>query len=537
MFSFFICVTIVKLSMVNAMLDVDDLQLLFNSKHCIEASVVPLIPFQQNSAILDKDSTSTVEQLTVNVTETSKIKVGQSVTSRINELAQHNVIKYTYKLLSEEGPPHERIYKVTLILGDEKYEGSGSSLKKAQQDAAALALANTYYEHPPVKIKSDEEKSQTPTVTLNNIAMKLGLGVSYYLLNGKEEQEITGYGAGDNAYGKSKNYPKWNSSGSLRMPVEEPQVSGPFKVRVKVGESVFEGMAHTIQAARHDAAAKAIRDMEKRVLYKDNVCLNEESVDECKKKKESLKSPISRVHEAAQKRNLPVEFNIVEETGKSHQKVFITQCKLGDFITEGEGKSKKESKREAAEKMLHNLADLPEHFDENAIVSGFKNKKKRKKKKKQIMRNNINSVAETFGNVLSSIWSSGDATPVEDAHTIAQNKKTSSLKSDIKSAKDKLLEISHKLNIQVQFTDLSKHGDDFYSLTFLEVHPAHICLGKASTREKSHDAAALHGIKFLQKSGMLEKAGITEYKESVEFEDTYAQKDDIYSMFEELDKE
>lgn len=59
------------------------------------------------------------------------------------------------------------------------------------------------------------------------------------------------------------------------MPVEEPQVSGPFKVRVKVGESVFEGMAHTIQAARHDAAAKAIRDMEKRVLYKDNVCLNE----------------------------------------------------------------------------------------------------------------------------------------------------------------------------------------------------------------------------------------------------------------------
>jgi hypothetical protein len=76
-------------------------------------------------------------------------------------------------------------------LGDEKYEGSGSSLKKAQQDAAALALANTYYEHPPVKIKSDEENSQTPTVTLNNIAMKLGLGVSYYLLNGKEEQVIS----------------------------------------------------------------------------------------------------------------------------------------------------------------------------------------------------------------------------------------------------------------------------------------------------------------------------------------------------------
>jgi hypothetical protein len=209
-------------------------------------------------------------------------------------------------------------------------------------------------------------------------------------------------------------------------------------------------------------------------------------VDECKKKKESLKSPISRVHEAAQKRNLPVEFNIVEETGKSHQKVFITQCKLGDFITEGEGKSKKESKREAAEKMLHNLADLPEHFDENAIVSGFKNKKKRKKKKKkQIMRNNINSVAETFGNVLSSIWSSDDATPVEDAHTIAQNKKTSLLKSDIKSAKDKLLEISHKLNIQVQFTDLSKHGDDFYSLTFLEVHPAHVSLLKREFRSIS----------------------------------------------------
>lgn len=55
------------------------------------------------------------------------------------------------------------------------------SIKKAQQAAASMALKNTQYGHPPVKLKADE-KALTPTVLLNNLAAKLGLAVTYTLV-------------------------------------------------------------------------------------------------------------------------------------------------------------------------------------------------------------------------------------------------------------------------------------------------------------------------------------------------------------------
>lgn len=78
-------------------------------------------------------------------------------------------------------------FTVSLVLGGEYYQGTGLTLKKAQEDAAALALQNTFYLHPPQKIKK-ENVAITPTVALNNMATKLGLAVTYSLLNGKEYQ-------------------------------------------------------------------------------------------------------------------------------------------------------------------------------------------------------------------------------------------------------------------------------------------------------------------------------------------------------------
>lgn len=67
--------------------------------------------------------------------------------------------------------------------------------------------------------------------------------------------------------------------------------------------------------------------------------------EDCKKNKEQLKSPISKVHEQAQKRQLSVEFELIKESGPSHKRSFLTECRLGDIISTGEGFSKKESKR------------------------------------------------------------------------------------------------------------------------------------------------------------------------------------------------
>lgn len=55
----------------------------------------------------------------------------------------------------------------------------------------------------------------------------------------------------------------------------------------------------------------------------------------------SIKSPVSLVHEIALKRNLSVVFNVVSEKGPPHMKTFITECKVGELKTEGEGNGKK----------------------------------------------------------------------------------------------------------------------------------------------------------------------------------------------------
>lgn len=61
-------------------------------------------------------------------------------------------IQHQYRLIKEEGPPHRKKFTVTLKLGDCEYEAQGTSIKKAQHEAAAIALRSTKYRHPPPKL-------------------------------------------------------------------------------------------------------------------------------------------------------------------------------------------------------------------------------------------------------------------------------------------------------------------------------------------------------------------------------------------------
>ena len=44
---------------------------------------------------------------------------------------------------------------------------------------------------------------------------------------------------------------------------------------------------------------------------------------------------------SALKRNLVAQFEVTKETGPPHMRKFITRCRCGDFVTEGEGNGKK----------------------------------------------------------------------------------------------------------------------------------------------------------------------------------------------------
>lgn len=83
-----------------------------------------------------------------------------------------------------KGPSHDRIFTVSLNIGEEIYEAEGRSLKKAQQKAATVLFEKTNYSHVPYKEKSEKiDESLTPTVLLNNICSQMGIFVEYNVVD------------------------------------------------------------------------------------------------------------------------------------------------------------------------------------------------------------------------------------------------------------------------------------------------------------------------------------------------------------------
>ena len=77
----------------------------------------------------------------------------------VNELARYNKVGHQYRLTDESGPAHKKNFTVCLKIGEtEEYSASGSSIKKAQHAAAAIALDKTQFKHPSPKVSFYKNK-------------------------------------------------------------------------------------------------------------------------------------------------------------------------------------------------------------------------------------------------------------------------------------------------------------------------------------------------------------------------------------------
>ncbi|XP_064132261.1 double-stranded RNA-binding protein Staufen homolog 1 isoform X3 [Loxodonta africana] len=269
----------------------------------------------------------------------------------VNELARFNKIQPEYKLLREQGPAHCKVFTVQLTLGDQHWEAEGTSIKKAQHTAAAKALEGTKFPKPivrPFRSEGRNPESITPTVELNALCMKLGKKPMYKPVDPYSRMPSTyNYNMRGGAYPPRYFYP---------FPV--PPLL--YQVELSVGGQQFNGKGRTRQAAKHDAAAKALRILQNEPLPERLEVNGRESEEE-----NLNKSEISQVFEIALKRNLPVNFEsfplkqVARESGPPHMKSFVTKVSVGEFIGEGEGKSKKISKKNAAIAVLEELKKLP----------------------------------------------------------------------------------------------------------------------------------------------------------------------------------
>ncbi|XP_063248541.1 double-stranded RNA-binding protein Staufen homolog 2 isoform X2 [Prinia subflava] len=264
----------------------------------------------------------------------------------VNELARFNRIQPQYKLLNERGPAHAKMFTVQLTLGEQTWEAEGSSIKKAQHAAASKALNETTLPkptpRPPKNNVNNNPGSITPTVELNGLAMKRGEPAIYRPLDPKP---IPNYRANYNFRGMY----------NQRYHCPVPKI---FYVQLTVGNSEFFGEGKTRQAARHNAAMKALQALQNEPIP-EKLPQNGETGKESEEDKDANKSEISVVFEIALKRNIPVTFEVIKESGPPHMKSFVTRVTVGEFIAEGEGNSKKLSKKRAAMAVLQELKKLP----------------------------------------------------------------------------------------------------------------------------------------------------------------------------------
>ena len=340
-------------------------------------------------------------------------------------------------MTSECGPAHKKRFTVTLKLGDEEYTAEGPSIKKAQHTAAHEAISKTKYKHPPAKTnrmtRSGTKRDSlvnnlfnniTPTVELNALAMKRGEPTVYeaeppiiiaddsvvqntmpppqpnthfiphqpppqapppahgnYRYNqhmypsqpntvpagrfgGYDRRHTPGRGGGGNP-GNRGNY--YNGpSPTLEL----------YRVTLHVGERTFQGQGYTLQNARHDAATNALATLKPLTPDTTTAPDSADTTLDSEDMNSDLKSPISLVHEMALKRTLSVIFEVQSEKGPPHMKVFVTLCKVGDIVTDGEGNGKKLSKKRAAEKMLDELKKLPPPSPEQSPRMMMKQKRR-----------------------------------------------------------------------------------------------------------------------------------------------------------------
>ncbi|CAK5074996.1 unnamed protein product [Meloidogyne enterolobii] len=106
---------------------------------------------------------------------------------RVAELARYNKLRHGYVLLDESGPAHKKKFTVKLILcPGQEFEGSGPSIKKAQQAAAQCALDSSTLPRPPPmrgmgvpRRQTRKDESFNAILLLNSVAAQLGIIVNY----------------------------------------------------------------------------------------------------------------------------------------------------------------------------------------------------------------------------------------------------------------------------------------------------------------------------------------------------------------------
>jgi len=288
---------------------------------------------------------------------------------KLHEIAIANKLVERYEKVEEaakSGSPVNTAFKINLFLGNETYQGVGTSIKAAKQSAASQALANTKYPSSAEKkgsmLMTAKRIGVTATSELHELATKKGVRVDFKFLEPFN----------------------FEFKHSMRM-WSKKEMTGNYRVQLNVAGYEFYGQAELPQQAKHNAATQAmpiVRNLPDPTgtatslssstpstpLTASSNTASSSSTD-ATVEESSLNSALMgknvnmALNEIAMTNGCVPEWTLMSETGPPHQKVFTWQLKLGEHTTLGTGPNKKLAKNTAAEQMMN---ILPEQWKQAA---------------------------------------------------------------------------------------------------------------------------------------------------------------------------
>ncbi|CAP27969.2 Protein CBG08071 [Caenorhabditis briggsae] len=294
---------------------------------------------------------------------TSKNK-NKSAMCRVAEIARFNKLRHFYDLQDESGPAHKKLFTVRLVLNNEEtFEGSGTSIKRAQQAAAETALEKTSLPQPSERnARRRLNEMSKPHRVLQNVCRTLSYVSPNYVSCNPPVFPDPQCIVPEHILLPEHEYSMYQPQFPL-MPLDPNRPLGPTlqavifyfvflyceKVIVYVdGKPLATGVAETFPLAKQDARQKLSRFSDRRF---ENTNYTQKSV-------------ISDIHEKAHLLKLNVVFETLKEEGPPHDRVYVVRCAFVSSNKEvkaeaiGKGKKKKVAQQEACTQLLKNAEHL-----------------------------------------------------------------------------------------------------------------------------------------------------------------------------------
>jgi len=285
----------------------------------------------------------------------------------------------------------------------------------------------------------------------------------------------------------------------------EGEVHEPtFKYRVAIGEFAATGSGQSKKKAKH-SAAKALLDKLMGAQKTGKAPVGQPTIPDLATEIHSpyddgiQGNPVGSLQEVCMSRRWPPPtYDLSHEEGLPHERSFTIHCIIEGKHTEtGAGKSKKLAKRQAANKMIQKLRDLPmenegafQNIDDDELAQGLA------QRYSQVKETNYKAMNASHSQQVSKFHKNLKLSQGEHLSKLQDT----NLKDAELDSVSVLEDISNEQHFEVTFVDIeeiSKRGL-YQCMVQLSTVPVAVCCGQGDDADMAKQAAARDALDYLK---------------------------------------